>query len=87
MSYEYKQIGDKQIHIAQRMNGWNVSTWKNKGNKVQTLKDVNTNTLAEAKKEYTKQKRIASGKTPIRKKRTKRRAPKKQSGFYIPRFV
>lgn len=69
--YQVHKLGKgRYVGIAQTGAGWNVSTWQGKGTKVGTFQSKNTKTLAEAKKEFTRQKSVYKAKeTPQRPKR------------------
>ena len=58
--YSFARIGKKNIGLAQTYNGYNVSTFSVSGNRVKTYASKNTKTLANAKKEFTRQKKRLS---------------------------
>ena len=55
--YKRAKIGNKYVGIAQTGVGWNVSTWTMSGNRVRVYANKNMRTLADAQKEFTRQKR------------------------------
>lgn len=81
--YQSKEIGkDKFVGIAQTGIGWNVSTWTiTSKNRVRTHASKNTRTLAEAKKEFTRQKRKFQKKPSKSKKPRKKPKAKKGATF------
>jgi len=56
--YKSAKIGkNKYVGLAQTFKGWNVSTFTVNRNRVRKIESVNTRTLANAMKEFTRQKR------------------------------
>jgi hypothetical protein len=55
--YKIATVGKKKVAIAQTGAGWNVSTYSVSGNRVTSYANKNTRTLANAKKEFTRQKK------------------------------
>jgi hypothetical protein len=77
---KFATVGKYDVGIAQTYSGWNVSTFTVNGKKVKVYKSVNTRTLAEAQKEFTRQKRLLTGQE-VRKRPTATKKPIKRKTF------
>jgi hypothetical protein len=84
--YQMARKGNKDIGIAQTGRGWNVSTYTVNGNRVNIYQDKDMSTLAEARKEFTRQKRIAGGNEIRVRKPSTRRKSSNSFGFMNVRF-
>lgn len=84
---KYKKVGkNKYVEIAQTRTGWNVSTYSLNGNKVRTHTQKDTRTLAQANKEYTRQK-MKYREQPKRRPVKRQSRPANRSVFGgIPKF-